>query len=123
MVMGFEQTVDGTGTAIANLPAQLLMAVKKGYATTPDIPWQRLMTYPIPTLTTAPALPMFNTLADRLAARYSIYELTGKTSIPGNAKIRPYDQWGDFVIMTVTQNMDFKSKTWTTDLEFMRKTR
>ena len=123
VVMGMEQKIDGEGTEVANLPSDIMMAVKNGYATTPDIPWTRILTYPVPSLVSAPAMPVFNALADKLAARYSIYELLGKTSIPGNAKIRPYDQWGDFVIMTVTQTLDFKAKTWTTELEFMRKTR
>jgi hypothetical protein len=120
VVMGLKQTPDGQIADIANLPSQILIAVKKGYATTPDVPWARILTYPVPSYGT---MAKFTTLAERLAARYSIYELLGKTSIPGNAKIRPYDQWGDFVIFTVTQNMDFKAKTWTTDLEFMKKTR
>jgi hypothetical protein len=68
-------------------------------------------------------LAEFDDYADKLSAAFSVYELIGKVTIPGNADIRPYDQWGDFVIYGVTNNLDLKAKTWTTDLEFMKKTR
>lgn len=120
VVLGLEQVPDGKGTEIDNLPTWPRIVVRPNIATDPDVPWARTLVRPVPGLMT---MVKFEELADKLAATFSVYELIGKTTIPGNADIRPYDQWGDFVIESVTNNLDFKAKTWTTDLQFMRKTR
>lgn len=120
VVLGLEQIPDGQGTEITGLPTWPRLAVRNNIATTPDIPWARTLVRPISGYMDMSA---FETVADKLAAAYSVYELIGKTTIPGNANIKPYDQWGEFVIYGVTHNIDLKSKTWTTDLEFLRKTR
>jgi hypothetical protein len=119
-VVGLEQVPDGQNTLINGLPTFPRMAIRSGIATTPDIPWAKVMVQPI---SGYKDMAYFDEQADRLAAKYSVYELLGKTTIPGNADIKPYDQWGEFVIYGVTHNMDFKSKVWTTDIELMRKSR
>ncbi len=120
VVLGLEQIPDGKNKEIENLPTVPRVAFQTDIATTPDIPWSKTLVRPI-----AGNMQMddFEALDTKLAAKHGVYELVGKTTIPGNANIRPYDKWGDFVIYGVTHNLDFKSKTWTTDLEFMLKTR
>lgn len=119
-VVGMEQIPDGEGTKIEGLSVMPRLSIRNDIATTPDIPWARTYVQPIAGFE---KMAYFNEQADRLAAKYSVYELIGKTTIPGNADIKPYDQWGDFIISGVTHNIDLKAKSWITDLEFMRKTR
>jgi hypothetical protein len=87
--------------------------------TTPDVPWAKCMVAVYSGLLDPATLA---DIADKLDNQTSTYELSGRITIPGNAEIKPYDQWGtDYVIMSVTHTVDLDSKTWTTDLEFMRK--
>jgi hypothetical protein len=119
-VLGLQQIADGKNAEIEGLPTFPRVAVRHDIATTPDIPWAKTLVRPIPGYMT---MNEFDTYANKLAGAFSIYELIGKTTVPGNANIKPYDTWGNLVIYGVTHNLDFKSKTWTTDLEFMRKSR
>ena len=57
--------------------------------------------------------------ADRRQAQSSHYITLGRTTVPGNASIKPYDRWGSMIIYSVTHNVDLVAKTWTTDLELM----
>lgn len=119
VVTGLEQIPGGQGAQIQGMPDFPRVVVRKT-TTVPNIAWARTIVKPLPGYTNVDEL---GGIADKLAAQLSKYELIGRTSIAGNADIRPYDRWGDFVIASVTHNIDFKSKSWTTDLEFMRKTR
>jgi hypothetical protein len=119
-ILGLEQIPDGKNTQIENLPTFPRLAVQSGITTVPDVPWAKTLVRPIPGYKD---LTYFDGLATKLAGMYSVYELIGKTTIPGNANIKPYDTWGDLIIFGVSHNLDFRAKTWTTDLEFMRKTR
>jgi hypothetical protein len=82
--------------------------------TTPVIPWEKALVEGMPGYVKDDEL---SDLADRRQAQSSFYITIGRTSIPGNADIKPYDQWGSFVIHSVSHNVDFVGKTWTTDLE------
>lgn len=119
VVLALQQIADGQGTNIQNMPAFPRIIVKS-VATTPDVPWAKTMVRPLPGMLDMQKIDLS---AQKLTASCSVYELMGRTSIPGNALIRPYDTWGNFIIYSVTQNIDLKTKTWTTDLEFMRSMR
>jgi hypothetical protein len=58
------------------------------------------------------------TIADRLASVTKKFTTIGRTTVAGNASIKPYDTLGSFIITGVTHNVDFEAKSWTTDLEF-----
>lgn len=119
-ILGLEQIPDGQNTEIQGLPTFPRVAVRSNITTVPDVPWAKTLVRPIPGYMT---MAEFDIYANKQAGMYSVYELIGKTTIPGNANIKPYDTWGDLIIYGVSHNLDFRSKTWTTDLEFMRKTR
>lgn len=119
VVLALQQIADGQGSKLEDLPA-FPRIVTKSVTTTPDVPWAKTLVRPLPGMLDETKV---DTAATKLTASCSIYELMGRTTIPGNAEIKPYDQWGDFVIYSVTHNIDFKAKSWTTDLEFMKKTR
>ncbi len=120
VVLGLEQIPDGKNAEVENLPTFPRVVVKSNIPTTPNIPWSKVMVQPVPGYMRPGD---FSSFANKLASMYSVYELTGKTTVPGNANIKPYDQWGDFIIYSVSHNVDLTSKSWTTDLEFMKKTR
>jgi hypothetical protein len=119
VVLGLEQENGGQGADIAGAPTFPRTEVRR-MTTTPDVPWAKVFVRPVSGYLDTNRL---GEIADKLSAALSKYELLGRTTIAGNANIKPYDQWGDYVIYGVTHNMDFRAKTWTTDLEFMRKTR
>ena len=119
VVLALQQIADGQGTNIENLPAFPRIQAQSN-TTTPDIPWAKTLVRPLPGMLDPTQI---DTAVQRLSASCSRYELLGRTTIPGNALIRPYDMWGQYVIYGVTQNIDLRSKTWTTDLEFMKNTR
>jgi hypothetical protein len=118
LVLGLEAIPSGQGSIIDQLP-NFLRAAKRTTVTTPDVPWAKSIVRPMPGFITQATL---ETQADRLQAITSTYEIVVPTTIPGNANIKPYDRWGSFVIYSITHNLDFNSKTWTTDLEFSRAT-
>lgn len=116
VVMALQKVPEGQGTDIATVPT-LPMIEARTKETTPDVPWARCLVQALPgTLDQA----QLATVADRLSNMSTVYEVTGKLTIAGNAKIKPYDQWGEYVIYSVTHNLDLEAKTWITDLEFMR---
>ena len=118
VVVGLEQIPEGNSTALEGLPTFLRLETREN-VTIPDIPWAKTMVRPIPGYM---EIDKIGEYADKVAAESSVYELIGTTSIPGNASIHPYDRWGDLVIFGVAHEMDFQAKTWTTKLEFMRRT-
>jgi len=83
--------------------------------TNPEIPWSKNMVQNIPGFVDQATLQK---VADNLKRLTRIYELVGRTQIPGNASIKPYDKWGDYIITSVTHNLDMENKTWVTDIEF-----
>jgi hypothetical protein len=114
LVIGLHPVPEGTGTDIGNIPT-FPRFEKRQSTTTPDVPWAKSVVRPIPgTLTEAE----ISDQADKLQAMTKNYLVLGRTTIPGNANIKPYDRWGNFYIYSVTHNVDFNAKTWTTDLEF-----
>jgi len=116
--VALQKVPQGTGTNINNTPTYPMIILKKKN-TVPDVPWAKCWVNPVPGVLTYDEL---EDIVDRMDQRTYVYELIGRTQIAGNANIKPFDMWGsDYVIMSVAHNIDLKSKTWTTDLEFMRK--
>jgi len=104
------QVVEG-----AELPIFPLILWSREYGTDPYIPWSKPIVYGVPGYVTDEKLEDIDTQIQSLT---KIYELTGRTSIPGDSRIMPYDRWGSYVIVSVSHNVDLQGKTWTTDLEF-----
>lgn len=122
LVMGLQEIpVDNQSNP--NLPIPILPLIKlydQYNDIDPTIPWSKPMVYGVPGYVNEGKLDEIYEQVKKVTRKY---ELTGRTTIPGNADIRPYDQWNvdsneKYVIMTVTHNIDLVGKTWTTDLEF-----
>jgi hypothetical protein len=113
VVLGMEVIYQGEGSNTENPPAVIRTQIRNS-TTTPSIPWERAMVDGPPGYVTEAQLSDF---ADRKQAQSSHYITAGRTSIPGNANIRIWDRWGSLVIISVSHNVDFNAKTWTTDLE------
>lgn len=117
VTMALQQVSAGMGTKIQQTPT-FPMIVARTKSTTPDVPWAKCY---VRVFSASLDETTLEGLADKISWATSTYQITGKLTIPGNASIKPFDQWGDQVIMSVTHNLDMAAKTWTTDLEFMRK--
>ena len=118
VVIGLEQVMQGQGAKIANPPAFLRISTHQN-TTIPDVPWAKSLVQPLPGMLKEGEIA---NLAAKIGQAVKTYELLGRTTIPGNASIKPYDQWDNFVIYSVSQNVDMVGKSWTTDLELMRTT-
>jgi hypothetical protein len=114
VVIALQAISDGKGTQQEDIPTVPRFETRQT-TTTPDIPWAKSMVQPLPGFLTQAEL---SDIADRLQNASKTYTIVGRTTIAGNADIRPYDKWGDFIIYSVTHNIDFQAKSWTTDLEF-----
>jgi len=114
MAIALEQVPEGQGTEINDIPLFPLVELRR-VNTTPNFPWARSLIQDYPGALTPEQLAV---RVDRLVAMTATYIVTGRTSIPGNANIKPYDRWGSLIIKSVTHNVDLVAKTWTTDLEF-----
>ena len=119
VVMALQQVPEGKGAAIEEIPLYPMTEVRQN-ATVPDVPWAKCIFRPLQGALTSAQL---KTAADRIAAQTSLYRVLGNVTIPGNAQIRPYDQWGEFVIGSVSQSVDLQSKTWTTSLDLTKATK
>lgn len=99
-------------------PVMPHMKMLDNRGTTPEIPWSRSMVFPVKGILTDAQLEI---AANRVKTSASRYEILGKTQITGDARIWPYSAWGTGVVVySVTHNIDFVNKTWTTDLEFSK---
>jgi len=117
VAMALQSVPEGQGTQTKTSTFPMIDSRKK--TTTPDIPWAKCLVKGYPGVLTPAQLAV---IADNLDKISSVYDLIGRLSIPGNADIKPFDAWGtDYIIKSVTHNVDLESKSWTTDLEFMRK--
>jgi len=114
VVIALRAILDGQGSDVSNPPTFPRIATVTN-VTTPDVPWAKSIIRPLPGFLTQDEI---EDSASRIAVELSTYEILGRTTIPGNANIKPYDQWGDFLIYSITHNIDFQAKSWTTDLEF-----
>ena len=108
---------EGTGTKIQQTPTFPEIQAQQT-STVPDVPWAKCLVRVYPGALDATTL---SGLVDKMTKMSSRYQLSGRLSIPGNASIKPYDLWGEFIVYSVTHNVDLQAKTWTTDLEFARK--
>jgi hypothetical protein len=94
--------------------------VTRQNVTVPDIPWAKSV---VDNMTGVyEDETQIDEYADTLQGIAQTYEVLGRITIPGNASIKPYDRWGNFVIYSITHNIDLVSKTWTTDLELSSST-
>lgn len=116
VVMALQQVPEGKGTDIAEIPL-FPMVESRTNTTVPVVPWARSIFQPA---TGALTQTQLSTFADRLASKTMTYYEIGSLQIPGNALIRPYDQWGGYIIKSVSHNLDFQAKSWTTSMELMR---
>jgi hypothetical protein len=117
VAMALQNVPEGQGTQTKASTFPIIESRTK--RTTPDIPWAKCLVKGYPGVLTTDQL---SAIADNLDKISSSYDLTGRLSIPGNADIKPFDKWGtDYIIKSVTHNVDLEAKTWTTDLEFMRR--
>ena len=114
ILIGLEPIPEGTGTKLSEIPSFPRFETRST-DTDPEIPWARSMVQALPGTFTQSSL---SDIADKIQRKTSKYIVVGKTTIPGNADIRPWDRWDDKLIISVSHNIDFTAKTWTTDLEF-----
>ena len=114
--LALQQVPEGTGTEITKVPTFPMLNAKQK-TTNPVLPWARCWVRVFPGSLTPVAL---DDIVERMSYMSSVYEITGSLTIPGNADIRPYDTWGNLVIISVTNNVDLQAKTWTTSMEFMK---
>jgi hypothetical protein len=115
VVIALDGIKAGQGTDISNIPLFPRMAVKR-ITTTPDVPWAKSWVDGVPGQMSAAEL---QTTLNNDVLKTRLYSISGKTTIPGNADIKPFDQWNGYAVLSVTHNLDFQNKTWTTDLELV----
>lgn len=115
VVVAMQQIPDGEGVKVSDLPLFPRVEMRSSN-TNPNIPWAKSMFRSLPGALSPDEIA---NAADRLQGLSSKYILLGRTTIPGNANIRPFDRWGEYVIYSVSHTVDLQSKRWTTDLEFM----
>ena len=89
--------------------------VAQAYDTVPDIPWSKAMHNSVTGFLTEEEVV---DIAEKMKKETRLYKIMGRTTIAGNADIKPYDRWGTYIIYSVSHNIDLQSKSWTTDLEF-----
>lgn len=116
VVIGLQNIPGGQGTNIQDVPT-IPRFVRRQSTTTPSIPWAKSM---VDVMTGVMDTTVMNTRADNLQKLTKNFRVLGRTTVPGNANIKPFDKWGSMFIYSVTHNIDFNSKTWTTDLEFYK---
>jgi hypothetical protein len=104
---------DGENAQFDDIPVDPLL-VAKSQTTTPDIPWSRAAFFAESGLMT---LSELTTIVNKRLKLSKKYNISGKTTIPGNANIKPFDVWNGSYIGSVTHNLDFIGKSWTTDIE------
>jgi hypothetical protein len=119
IVMALQQIPQGKNTEITNVPTVPITELRRN-TTVPDVPWAKSIFQP---LSGSLSQSQLSDIADRLAAKTSTYDMSGQVQIPGDARIRPYDSWGSFIIKSVSHSADFQNKTWTTSLELTKATR
>jgi hypothetical protein len=104
---------EGQNTNFDQLPIlPLISAISQ--STIPDIPWAKSVVEQEPGMMSQSQL---DALVNRRARLHLTYIIAGKTTIPGNADIKPFDRWNGYYVSGVTHNLDFQNKSWTTDLE------
>ena len=115
VVIGLVEVPEGKGsdTGVPNFPR----IASRSFVTSPDFPWAKSMVENMTGISKDET--QIEDLADAYQTQLGVYDINGRITIPGNASIKPYDRWGNFVIFSVSHSMDFQSKTWTTDLELM----
>ena len=113
ILTAMEQVDGGQGTNFVDVPLKPLIASVQIH-TTPEFPWAKMIVEgETGTMTQAQLVA----LVAKRSRLWRTYNIAGKTTIPGNAEILPFDLWNGYYISSVTQNIDLQNKTWTTDIE------
>jgi hypothetical protein len=124
LLIAMEKPPAGKGkTFPENWPAIPIVSIRKT-KTNPEIPWQRAICYTYAGFSTQPEL---DKMADNVVRSSNKYELFGGTTIPGKivsplSRVKISDSSTDesFVVVSVQQNVNLESKSWTTTLELQR---
>lgn len=114
VVVAMQMVKEGKGSDITDIPLMPRISTSS-QTTVPTVPWSKPILQGLNGYMTEAEM---SEAIQRLKATSKRYFVTGRTTIPGNADIKPYDRWADYVITSVSHNVDLQSKTWTTDLEF-----
>jgi hypothetical protein len=119
-IVGFGlQKTETTETEVKNFPVFPLIQIRNITNNYPHFAWAKMMVQGFNAFVNESDL---STLLDKMESASRTVYYNGRTSVVGNPSIWPYDTWTinglQFVIISVTQNMDFSAKTWTTDVEF-----
>jgi hypothetical protein len=116
VVSALRQIDSSTGMLPDSAPVMPFLRPVSNRDITPKIPWSRMMFKPFQGILSDEELTNDINI---VKASVSKYEIIGKLQISGDARIWPYSQWGSGVVVSsVSHNIDFTNKTWTTDLEF-----
>lgn len=117
VVIGLKQ-IGGTNTSLKDFQLFPIVTWEK-QTTNPSYPWSRPIVYPVKGFVTQETLEK---VYNNIKGFTKKYEIQGNLTIPGNSNIKVYDTWTmnskQYVITSVTHNVDLQSKSWTTDLEF-----
>ena len=118
--MGIVAQPGGSDNSVSYMP---IIKIDRN-ATTPAIPWAKIWAQARPGYTSAHASQRYSgsldQFVDNMKKSCKKYHLTGKVTIAGDARIKPYDTWGEYVIYSVSHNIDLQGKQWTTSFELMR---
>jgi hypothetical protein len=124
LLIAMEKPPAGKGrTFPESWPMIPIMSVRK-QVTDPVIPWQKGICYTYPGFTTQKAL---DKMASNVISASIKYDLFGSVTIPGRI-VSPLDKvtiddtgsGETFTVVSVQQNVNLESKSWTTSLELMR---
>jgi len=117
VILGMEANFQAEGANTDEANAGVLRVAVRNSVTVPHVPWERPLVEAMPGYIDEDTLEEF---ADRRRNQSRRFLMAGRISIPGNAGIKPYDRWGGYVINSVSHNLDFVAKTFTTDLDLLK---
>lgn len=130
VAMGITLADGGTGTQLENIPFRPTIVLKEN-DTEPKLPWAHVWAQARPGYSNKTKdnrlsgnnepqeEDSLQEFADNMAKASKRYLLLGKVTIPGDASIKIFDKWGEYVIYSVSHDIDLQSKTWTTGIELM----
>jgi hypothetical protein len=123
VLIAMKKTKDMTGKDFPDGWIPIPITSIRKSETTPVIPWQRAICY---TLNGFLEVEEVDLIADTLERSSKKYELLGSVTVPGIGiqpldKVSISDSWGNqlYWVVSVNQNVDLESKSWTTSLELM----
>jgi len=112
MVIGMRQNTDASLKDIGDMPTFPITSMVK-QDTVPEIPWRKGLCH---TLAGFPTQEQIDGIAANLAKSSKRYEILGNTTVPGS-NIKLLDRFmNEYLVTSVTHNIDLVSKSWTTTL-------